>query len=281
MGKIEHLKSGLTTAFIDRNINSNLAYQPEFVSNDYHQGKKVQSTIEQELKNCDEFCISVAFITESGIAPFLMILKELETKNIPGKILTTDYLTFSNPKALKKLAGLKNIDLRMYRTTNSQVGFHTKGYIFEKDEMYRIIIGSSNLTGKAISVNKEWNTKLVGTKDGALIKDVLTEFEQFWNDEKHTEKYETFIDAYEEEYERLKMIEKQKQIALQDEIVDFQKHQLKPNKMQTAFIVNLKKLIDSGEEKALLISATGGTRYNCDKSKEYCKIKGSGGLVLD
>ena len=186
-----------------------------------------------------------------------MILKELETKNIPGKILTTDYLTFSNPKALKKLAGLKNIDLRMYRTTNSQVGFHTKGYIFEKDEMYRIIIGSSNLTGKAISVNKEWNTKLVGTKDGALIKDVLTEFEQFWNDEKHTEKYETFIDAYEEEYERLKMIEKQKQIALQDEIVDFQKHQLKPNKMQTAFIVNLKKLIDSGEEKALLISATG------------------------
>lgn len=257
MGKIEHLKSGLTTAFIDRNINSNLAYQPEFVSNDYHQGKKVQSTIEQELKNCDEFCISVAFITESGIAPFLMILKELETKNIPGKILTTDYLTFSNPKALKKLAGLKNIDLRMYRTTNSQVGFHTKGYIFEKDEMYRIIIGSSNLTGKAISVNKEWNTKLVGTKDGALIKDVLTEFEQFWNDEKHTEKYETFIDAYEEEYERLKMIEKQKQIALQDEIVDFQKHQLKPNKMQTAFIVNLKKLIDSGEEKALLISATG------------------------
>lgn len=257
MGKIEHLKSGLTTAFIDRNINSNLAYQPEFVSNDYHQGKKVQSTIEQELKNCDEFCISVAFITESGIAPFLMILKELEAKNIPGKILTTDYLTFSNPKALKKLAELKNIDLRMYRTTNSQVGFHTKGYIFEKDEMYRIIIGSSNLTGKAISVNKEWNTKLVGTKDGALIKDVLTEFEQFWNDEKHTEKYETFIDAYEEEYERLKMIEKQKQIALQDEIVDFQKHQLKPNKMQTAFIVNLKKLIDSGEEKALLISATG------------------------
>ena len=257
MGKIEHLKSGLTTAFIDRNINSNLAYQPEFVSNDYHQGKKVQSTIEQELKNCDEFCISVAFITESGIAPFLMILKELETKNIPGKILTTDYLTFSNPKALKKLAGLKNIDLRMYRTTNSQVGFHTKGYIFEKDEMYRIIIGSSNLTGKAISVNKEWNTKLVGTKDGALIKDVLTEFEQFWNDEKHTEKFEAFIGAYEEEYERLKMIEKQKQIALQDEIVNFQKHQLKPNKMQTAFIVNLKKLIDSGEEKALLISATG------------------------
>nr|MCR4803103.1 DUF3427 domain-containing protein [Lachnospiraceae bacterium] len=38
---------------------------------------------------------------------------------------------------------------------------------------------------------------------------------------------------------------------------NFQKHQLKPNKMQTAFIVNLKKLIDSGEEKALLISATG------------------------
>lgn len=29
------LSRGLETAFIDNTINSNLAYQPEFVSNDY------------------------------------------------------------------------------------------------------------------------------------------------------------------------------------------------------------------------------------------------------
>lgn len=34
------ISSGLETAFINSAINSNLAYRPEFVSNDYTQGKK-------------------------------------------------------------------------------------------------------------------------------------------------------------------------------------------------------------------------------------------------
>ncbi len=64
--KSEELISGLTTAFIDQSSNSNLAYRPEFIYNDYKQGKKVLVSLEQELKRCDEFFISVAFITDSG-----------------------------------------------------------------------------------------------------------------------------------------------------------------------------------------------------------------------
>ena len=33
--KIVQLKQGLSTAFIDQNISSNLAYQSQFVSNNY------------------------------------------------------------------------------------------------------------------------------------------------------------------------------------------------------------------------------------------------------
>ena len=77
-------------------------------------------------------------------------LKELERKNIPGKILTTNYLNFSEPKALEKLHALKNIEIRMFDSEKSGEGFHTKGYIFRKDEIYRIIIGSSNMTGNAL-----------------------------------------------------------------------------------------------------------------------------------
>ena len=79
---------------------------------------------------------------------------------VPGRILTTDYLTFSEPRALKKLAELKNIEVRMYRTQNQSAGFHTKGYIFEKDNLYRMIIGSSNLTMNALTKNKEWKDDL-------------------------------------------------------------------------------------------------------------------------
>ena len=151
--QISELQKGFETACIDYNIQSNLAYRPEFVSNDYKQGKKVLTSIEQELLNCEEFCISVAFLTQSGITPLLQVLQDLEKKNIPGKILTTDYLMFSEPSALETLASLKNIQLKMYCTNTEDGGFHTKGYIFRKDEMYRIIVGSSNMTLNAITKN--------------------------------------------------------------------------------------------------------------------------------
>ena len=86
------LEQGFAAAFTNRNISSNLAYKPQFVSNDYRQGKKVLSSIEDELFSCDEFAISVAFITRGGITPLLQTLKELEKRGIPGRILTTDYL---------------------------------------------------------------------------------------------------------------------------------------------------------------------------------------------
>lgn len=38
--KIQDIISGLETAYIDSNINSNLAYRPEFISNDYKKGKR-------------------------------------------------------------------------------------------------------------------------------------------------------------------------------------------------------------------------------------------------
>ena len=43
--KIVQLKQGLSTAFIDQNISSNLAYQSQFVSNNYKEGRKVISSI--------------------------------------------------------------------------------------------------------------------------------------------------------------------------------------------------------------------------------------------
>ena len=48
--KSEELILGLTTAFIDQSNNSNLAYRPEFVYNDYKQGKKVLVSLEQEFR---------------------------------------------------------------------------------------------------------------------------------------------------------------------------------------------------------------------------------------
>ena len=253
---IIQLEQGLHTAFIDHDTTSNLAYKPQFISNNYKEGRKVISSIESELLSCDEFCISVAFITMGGITPLLQTLKELEKNNIPGKILTTDYLTFSQPEALKRLNSLNNIELKMYRTQNEKEGFHTKGYVFRKDEMYRIIVGSSNVTQSALTTNREWNTKIVSTHRGEYTHDIINEFNELWNSERALE-FDQFIDEYIELYTRNKIIQKQREMVKAADIPSLDAYKLQPNSMQVGFIANLQRIYDAGEDKALLISATG------------------------
>lgn len=251
--KIRLLEEGLKTAFIDGNYNSNLAYRPQFVSNDYKTGKKVLSSIENELLSCDEFFISVAFITKGGIAPLLQTLKELENKNIKGKVLTTDYQMFSDPDAIEKIANLKNIELKMYYAENEKEGFHTKGYVFKQGEIYKIITGSSNMTMRALTVNKEWNTKIVSVNNGEYARDILEEFEQLWDSDKASY-YEEFIDEYRLRY---KLNRQQREIAKQQKVTSIEAYKLQPNSMQIQMLSNFKRIVEEGEKRGLLISATG------------------------
>ena len=181
--KIIQLKRGMEAAFIDQNVSSNLVYKPQFISNNYREGRKVISSIETELLSCETFNISVAFITMSGVTPLLQTLRELEQKGIPGRILTTDYLAFSEPRALQVLAEFDNIEVKMFVTEHKKEGFHTKGYIFKKEETYQIIVGSSNMTLSALTTNREWNTKIVSTEQGEYTRNIVNEFEELWNAE--------------------------------------------------------------------------------------------------
>lgn len=250
---IQQMEDGFETAFVNCDTISNVPYKPQFVSNNYKEGRKVLSSIEDELKRCDSFFISVAFITMSGITPLLQVLKELEQRGIPGRILTTDYLNFSEPRALKKLAELKNIELKMYCTGTSAEGFHTKGYIFKEDEIYRIIVGSSNLTLGALTRNKEWNTKVISTTNGEYANHIIDEVTDLWNSQL-AKKFKDFIGPYTVTYE---IVKNQKRIAKQSEVIELGQYRLQPNRMQAAFVANLIKLQKAGVGKALLISATG------------------------
>ncbi len=253
MNATEELRWGLETAYIDGTVASNMSFKPQFVSNNYKEGKKVLSSIEEELLACEQFQISVAFITMGGIEPLLQTLKELEKKHIPGQILTTNYLNFSEPKALEKLHALQNITLKMYDVESAEEGFHTKGYIFKKEEIYRIIIGSSNMTKSALTTNKEWNTKIISTEQGEVAGEIIKEFDDLWHSSYALE-FDTFYENYKEKYN---IIKRQREIAKQEQVTFLEKYKLQPNSMQVGFISNLRKILESGEKRALLISATG------------------------
>lgn len=239
----EHLLNSLKTSLLNENIESNLNYQHKLLSN---KNEKIISNLRRELEQCDEFIISVAFITESGVTMILEQLKNLNRRGIKGKILTGDYLTFTQPKALKKLMEFENIDIRVV----SEEKFHAKGYFFRKDNLWSMIIGSSNLTQTALTINFEWNLKINSLKDGKIAKDILENFYNLFNSvEKLTiEK----LSLYEETYLMYKSYNKK--IKAQEK--KFLQAEIKPNIMQIQALENLKSL-RSYEKRGLLISATG------------------------
>ena len=245
------LVDGYRRAFIDSSIESDPAYCPQLVSNS--SGQKVLSVIEKELKGCDDLFISVAFITMGGIAPLLGTLKDLERKGTKGRIITTDYLMFSDPRALDKLASLNNIDLRVFKTGENGVGFHTKGYMFHNDGNLCVIVGSSNLTQDAITKNHEWNTRIVSTSEGQYARDIEREFNNLWDSSICYSDYrDEYVDIYNRnEQDRAELKRLSQHLDLSTAQV------LQPNIMQQEFTFNIEEIIHAGGKRALLISATG------------------------
>lgn len=237
------LIESLKTSSINLNIESSQNFQHKLLCN---KEEKIIINLRKELENCDEFIISVAFITEGGLSLILEQLKELENRNIRGKILTGDYLNFTEPKALKRLLNYKNIELKIL----SKEKFHAKGYFFKKGNLWTLIIGSSNLTQTALTVNFEWNLKINSLEDGKIIKDILNNFEEIFErlPKLDLEMIENYEKVYKLSKEYLKIQEKNQNSLFKEDI--------KPNFMQKEALENLKLLRES-EDKGLLISATG------------------------
>lgn len=250
------IRAGFETAFINSDHNSDDRHRPELIYNDPVNGRKVLSALEDELDNCDEFFISVAFITMGGLTPLLMQLDELNKKQVKGRILTTDYLSFTQPKALEKLSEFKNIEVRLFDSANSTDGFHTKGYIFKQQNNVRVIVGSANITNGALTSNKEWNTKFSSLQSGSYAHEILDQFEDLWSHPNSKVCDEIFIEQYKTKYEIACKQRKQAKQLVQIEAQNNDAFILQPNKMQVGFVNNLKTLVQQGKDKALLISAT-------------------------
>src|SRR4051794_33762159 len=134
----------------------------------------------KSMSECERFYFSVAFINFSGLQLLLDPLKEAEKKGIKGRIITSTYLNFTDAKALEKIKEFQNVDLKVF-VTDKEIGFHTKAYIFEYRDSYKVIIGSSNITQSALKSNIEWNVEIITKENGRFIQDVLKEYDYLWN----------------------------------------------------------------------------------------------------
>lgn len=269
-GKYEYsvvdFTESLQASFIGPGHDSDERYSPRILANDEGQGANVLSTLKAELSDCTSFAFSVAFITSSGMQVLVDILSDLKTRNIPGKILTSTYLNYNDPDALEKLAEYPNIESRVY-----QGDLHAKGYFFNKRQISTIIIGSSNLTQRALTCNKEWNILFRSFPNGTMLLDAQKEFDKLWDDEETTPLTRDWIADYR------RYLAQQKRHAnapkpsapfrrtdnprpgedTGESLGDTTHPRIIPNKMQLNALEALDVLHERDEPRALLVSATG------------------------
>lgn len=286
----ENLAKSLYTGFIDYREISLEEYRPKLLINNSKTGQKVLTSIVNELNKCEEFFFSTAFITNSGVASLIMILKELEERGVKGKIIASQYQNFTEPKALQRLIQLRNVEVKIVVENN----YHTKGYIFRKDDKYTLIVGSSNLTQDALSYNKEWNIKVSSMSEGSLLKQTMDEFNYTfdnavtvtdewineyqkiykerstnYSNQRKSNDYsnqENTIEYSDNTYNnnistntktRAAQLESSYFIANQNKIEPTTLFRISPNKMQIEALTSINNLRNDGKNKALLISATG------------------------
>jgi superfamily II DNA or RNA helicase/HKD family nuclease len=163
----EPLLADLTFGFLDRSTSSNRAQQPQLIAN--VDGNTMLRALKHELHTAVSFTFSVAFVTSSAIA---LLKQAILDSGASGTIITSDYLGFNSPSVFRELLNLPNTTVRIFN--DNQRGFHAKGYLFEQPDTHTAIVGSSNLTHFALIKNNEWNIKFAAMPDGDIVHQIQT-----------------------------------------------------------------------------------------------------------
>lgn len=244
----QQISNSLITSVIDKAHTSDELYQIQLLQNQAP-NLKIINTFEQELLHCKSFWFTSAFLTMSGLNVLHSQLDNLQRKGIRGKVLLSQYLNFTDPAALERLATFDNLEIRIDTASD----LHAKAYFFEYEDHTSMILGSSNLTANALTRNQELNLFVRALPGSKIIHDLIDKKESLFN-------HATILNAdylaqYSEIYKKTRTIQKQ--------VLDLSRNQsskslkIYPNKMQTAALDNLNALRKNNIRKALLISATG------------------------
>ncbi len=114
----------------------------------------------------DHLDVAVAFTLPSGVEVVAPALADGLERGLTVRLLTSDYLDVTDPRALTQLLDLAaafpdHLHLRVAETARAR-GFHAKAYLFSSSRGDRAacMVGSSNLTRAALETNVEWNVQV-------------------------------------------------------------------------------------------------------------------------
>ena len=241
-----------------QSTQSNLDFVPRLVLNS--RGVKVSTTLKSELRKCDAFQLYVAFVNPGGLQVLKQELLDCEQRGVPGQVLVSQYLNFTHPLALEDLLKFKNLDVRI----DTQSSMHAKGYFFQSGDQKHVVIGSSNWTQSALSQNQELNVWCSTPIGSGLDQEVQETFRHAF--QQAVPVTPDYLEWYKGVWKPVRVEEKGPQYAVQDVAQPvWAKPSTRPadsnlpvpNAMQEEGLAALDELVELGERKALVVSATG------------------------
>ena len=213
---------------------------------------KFLDRIKDSFSKCNAFYLSVSFIKKAGLLLFEKEIEESLKRGVKGKIITSTYQNFTDIESLNTflrwMEKYPNFEVHLDFSSFGDNGFHSKGYLFEYENSYEVIIGSSNITRFALLKNIEWNISLISKDKNNSHIEALNDFEYLWN--------KTYL-LNEELIKNYKIILEYSVERWDMDYVSPLKMDIKPNKMQQKALKELRRNRDLGVKKCLIVSATG------------------------
>ncbi|OMP66524.1 DUF3427 domain-containing protein [Domibacillus epiphyticus] len=224
----------------------------DVLTNEKKSVKNFFKTLKFEMRTADRVEFMVSFTRMSGVQLLTKPLQELQKRGVPVRIITSTYLGITEPKALQHLLQFSNVEVKIIHTQKES--FHTKAYLFGRDSgLNSVLIGSSNLSHSALINGRELNIRLPDTNHIPAYEKTTALFQSIWESDEAIQLTEDFIDTYSSWFKD----QKQKGMVAEPTIATEEKTEFQPNAMQQEALKNLKNTRNLGNNKGVIIAATG------------------------
>lgn len=204
------------------------------------------------FENCSSFSLTVSFIKKAGLDLIKTVIEDALKRGVKGRIITSTYQNFTDIPSLeiflKWMEEYPNFSCHLDYKCFDDNGFHSKGYIFEINNQFVFLVGSTNITRYALINNVEWNVLITKDLSHDLVEEVNNEFDALWNKTSLLDKKLITLYQVDLNYAIVKWD--------MDYNIDYKTKIFNPNQMQKTALKQLRNYRDMGINKSLIVAAT-------------------------